>query len=149
VPERPTDDSNPEDPAPENQGPVEEPGEAPAPDAGASPPVTVNINGLDEIVKETVATRETDPETRRDYVRIGLVIAFFVLFVLVFGVGALGALLSEKPWEHAFELVKCALPFVTGLGGYILGYYFPAQAPPPAQNSPPTGGGSGAEGSTG
>ena len=77
--------------------------------------MTVNVQGLDEIVKETVKTKETDPETRRDYVRIGLVVAFFVLFVLVFGVGAAGALLSTKPWEHAFELVKYALPFVTGL----------------------------------
>ena len=109
---------------------LQESEEAPASDAGASSPVNVNIQGLDELVNETVQTRETDPETRRDYVRIGLVIAFFVLFVLVFGVGAIGALLSSKPWEHAFELVKYALPFVTGLGGYILGYYFPAQSPP-------------------
>lgn len=144
MPERPTDGSNPEDTTPEKQESAEESGEAPASNAGASQPITVSINGLDELVEKTVQTRETDPETRRDYVRIGLVIAFFALFVLVFGVGATGALLSNKPWEHAFELVKYALPFVTGLGGYILGYYFPAQTPP--QNPPSsTGGGSGGQ----
>jgi hypothetical protein len=144
VSERPTDDGNPEHPTRKKQEPVGESGEAPASDAGASPPVTVNIQGLDELVNETVQTKETNPEKRRDYVRIGLVIAFFVLFVLVFGVGAAGALLSDKPWEHAFELVKYALPFVTGLGGYILGYYFPAQTLP--QNPPSsTGGGPGGQ----
>lgn len=61
---------------------------------------------------------------------MGFIIGFFVVFILVFGVGALGALLSDEPWNNTFELVQYALPFVTALGGYIVGHYFPAPNPP-------------------
>jgi VIT1/CCC1 family predicted Fe2+/Mn2+ transporter len=61
---------------------------------------------------------------------VGFIIGFFVVFILVFGVGALGALLSDEPWNNTLELVQYALPFVTALGGYIVSHYFPAPNPP-------------------
>jgi hypothetical protein len=103
-----------------------------APDGGApsSEDVTVSKQDLREFAEEQIQTKPRDLASRREWTRVGLIVGFFVLFILVFGAGALGALRSDEPWNNTYELVQYALPFVTALGGYIVGHYFPAQDTP-------------------
>jgi hypothetical protein len=105
--------------------------EAPEPSSGASPAENVNISesSLTEVAKESIKTEDRKDE-RKEWTRRALIIGFFVLFLVVFGVPAYAALQSGEPFKNVLKVVAYFAPIVTGLGGYIWGHYFnPPQNP--------------------
>jgi hypothetical protein len=123
---------------PERQESRQEPSEAPVSDTGASAPTDVSIDesSLGELAKETIKTQDRQL-SREEWTRRALIIGVFVLFLVMFVVPAYAALLSDQPFNNVLKVVAYFAPFVTALGGYIAGHYFPSRNPP--QN--PGGGG--------
>jgi hypothetical protein len=107
--------------------------------SGASPSDKVNIEepSLTEVARESIRTQDRQLD-RREWTKRALIIGFFVLFLVLFGVPSWAALQSDEPFTNVLKVVNIFAPLVTTIGGYIAGHYFPGQGPPQT----PGGGGS-------
>jgi hypothetical protein len=100
--------------------------------------VNVDVSGVEQAAGNI---RTRDRERGREWTRRALIVGFFILFLVVFGVASFAALQGDEPFNNVFEVVQYFAPVVTALGGYIAGHYFPAQSLPQI----PEGGGSGGQ----